>query len=170
MNRMIVAAVLLTGATLSLAGCDDAAPANNGAKAAAAPDTLPAGEYEVQAKVTSLRSTDGKVPLVKHKEGDVITSKGCVDAKGVPAPALFAAAGDECSVQNPYFSGGTINVTLSCTRKGVNGRIMVNVDGETTATGLKGHAVTTTFIDGPGDYDLKTELTGKRVGVCPPAA
>lgn len=164
--RLSISAALLAGLALPLAACDDGTPSNTAKPAAAAPDKLPAGEYEVTQKVASIRSTDGKTTLIKAKAGDTLTSRGCVDAKGVPAPELFAAAGDQCTAQNPYFSGGVINLTLSCTRKGVNGRIMVGVDGTTTATGLGGSATTTTFIDGPGDYELKTELTGKRVGAC----
>jgi len=172
MLKTMLLPMLLAGIMLPLAGCDEAAPtnaSNTAGAATAAPDTLAAGDYEVVAKVIGMRSTDGKTPLITAKPGDSITSRGCVDAKGVPEPKLFAAAGDQCTAENPYFRGGTVNVTLSCTRKGVNGKIMVNVDGSTTAAGFKGDATTTTFIDGPGDYELRTELTGKRVGACPKA-
>lgn len=165
--RTTIGTALLTGAAvLLLSGCGETPPATNTAKTAAAPDKLPAGEYEVTAKVASLRSTDGKTPLTKLKQGESVTTKGCVDDKGTPAPELFAAAGDQCTPQNPYLSGGVVNVTLSCARKGVAGKIMVNVDGATTAEGLKGNATTTTFIDGSGDYELRTDFTGKRIGAC----
>lgn len=166
LTRIAIMPALLAGLTLSLAACDSGQPASTAKPATAAPDKLAAGDYEVQAKVTSIRSTDGKTPLIKLKVGDVVTTHGCVDEKGTPEPALFAAAGDQCTAQNPFFSGGVVNVTLSCARAGVNGKIMVNVDGSTTAGGLKGNATTTTFIDGPGDYELRNELTGKRVGAC----
>jgi hypothetical protein len=166
----MILSALLAGLALPLGACGGE-PAEN-AVAAAAPQKLPAGEYEVQAKVTSIRSTDGKTPLVRHKVGDVLIGRGCVDDKGAPAPALFAAEGDQCRANDGYFSGGRINMTLDCTRKGVAGRIMVNVDGRTSAEGMSGNATTTSFIDGPGDYELRAELSGKRTGACsagPPA-
>jgi hypothetical protein len=171
MTRSMIMRASLASLALALAGCGNDQP--NGANTvAAAPDTLPAGNYEVQAKVTSIRSTDGKTPLARVKVGDVLTSRGCVDDKGTPAPVLFAADGDQCLANNGYYRGGRVNMTLDCTRKGVAGKIMVNVDGRTTADGLSGSATTTSFIDGPGDYELRTDLTAKRTGACsagPPA-
>ena len=171
MTRKMITQAVLACLALPLAACGGDQP-GNAAAPVAAPEKLPAGEYEVQARVTSIRSTDGKTPLVRLKEGDVLTSRGCVDDKGTPAPALFAAEGDQCRAGDGYFSGGRINMTLDCTRKGVAGKIMVNVDGRTSVDGLTGRATTTSFIDGPGDYELRAELTGKRTGACsagPPA-
>jgi hypothetical protein len=171
MTRKMIKPAVLACLVLPLAACGGD-QSGSAAAPAAAPAKLPAGEYEVQAKVTSIRSTDGKTPLARHKVGDVLTGRGCVDDKGAPEPELFAAAGDQCRANDGYFSGGRINMTLDCTRKGVAGRIMVNVDGRTSLDGLTGTATTTSFIDGPGDYELRAELTGKRTGACsagPPA-
>ena len=171
MTKKMIASAMLACLVLPLAGCGGDQP-GNGAAPAAAPEKLPAGAYEVEARVTSLRSTDGKTPLARVKVGDVLTARGCVDDKGTPAPELFAAAGDQCRANDGYFSGGRINMTLDCTRKGVAGKIMVNVDGRTSLDGLTGTATTTSFIDGPGDYELRAEVTGKRTGACsagPPA-
>ncbi|MCW3798016.1 DUF3617 domain-containing protein [Sphingomonas sp. BN140010] len=160
--------VVCAGAALLLAACGSDEPAQN--TAAAAPAKLAAGQYEVQMTVTSFRSTDGKTPLVKAKQGDVITGSGCVGADGTPAPELFAAKGDVCTVQNPYIRNGRMNLTLDCTRKGAPGRIMEEVNGSFTADGLTGTASTTSFIDGPGDYELKADVKGRRVGECTAAA
>ena len=157
--------VLTTAAALLLAGCGgEEAPVKN--TAAAAPAKLTPGQYEVTATVASFRSTDGNTPLVSAKQGDTITSSGCVGADGTPPAELFAAKGDQCSVQNPYVRNGRMNLTLDCTRPGTSGKIMAEVSGNFTADGLTGTASTTSFIQGPGDYELRTDVAGRRVGEC----
>ncbi len=160
--------LICAGAALLLTACGSDEPAQN--TAAAVPAKLAPGQYEVQMTVTGFRSTDGQTPVVKVKQGDVITSEGCVGADGVPAPALFAAKGDECTAQNPYIRNGRMNLTLDCTRKGVPGRIMEEVNGSFTADGITGKTSTTSFIQGPGDYELKADVKGRRVGECTAAA
>jgi hypothetical protein len=159
--------LMLSGALL-LAGCGGETAQEN--VAAAPPAKLTPGQYEVTASVSSSRSTDGTTPVVSAKQGDTITSQGCVGADGLPPAELFAAKGDECTVQNPYVRGGRMNLTLDCTRDGTPGKIMAEVNGNFTADGLTGTANTTSFIQGPGDYELRTDITGRRVGECTAAA
>ena len=160
MKRMVVTAA---GALL-LAGCGGEAPEQN--TAAAAPAKLTPGQYEVTATVASFRSTDGNTPVIAAKQGDTITTSGCIGADGAPSAELFAAKGDQCTVQNPYVRNGRMNLTLDCTRPGTPGKIMAEVNGNFTADGLTGSASTTSFIQGPGDYELKTDIVGRRVGEC----
>ena len=155
--------VMCAGAALLLAACGSDEPAQNTAATAA---KLAAGQYEVQMTVTGFRSTDGNTPVIKAKPGDVITSQGCVGADGTPAPELFAAKGDACTPQNPYVRNGRLNLSLDCTRKGTSGRIMQEVNGSFTADALTGKVSTTSFIQGPGDYELKGDVKGRRVGEC----
>ena len=157
--------VMSAGAALLLAACGSDEPAQNTA-ATATPAKLTPGQYEVQATVTGFRSTDGKTPVIKAKQGDVITSQGCVGADGMPAPDLFAAKGDECAPQNPYIRNGRLNVSLDCTRKGAPGRIMTEINGSFTADTMTGTTSTTTFLSGPGDYELRADVKGRRVGEC----
>lgn len=155
----------IAGAGLLLAACgggDDAA--TNVAQAP--PAKLTPGQYEVQATVTSFRSTDNSTPVLAAKQGDVLTSQACVGADGAPPPELFAAKGDVCQAQNPYVRNGRMNLTLDCTRKGTPGKIMAEVNGSFTADAMEGTATTTSFIQGPGDYELRAELKGRRVGEC----
>jgi hypothetical protein len=157
--------VLMTAGALLLAGCGgEEAPVQN--TAAAAPAKLTPGRYEMTATVASFRSTDGKTPVVSAKQGDKISTSGCVGADGAPPAELFAAKGDQCTVQNPYVRNGRMNLTLDCTRTGTPGKIMAEVNGSFTADGLSGTASTTSFIQGPGDYELRTDIAGRRVGEC----
>jgi hypothetical protein len=158
-NKLLIAA----GAVL-LAGCGGEAPVANTVEAA--PAKLTSGQYEVTATVSSFRSTDGNTPVIAAKQGDKITSRACVGPDGTPPPELFAAKGDQCTVQNPYVRNGRMNLTLDCTRKGTPGKIMAEVNGSFTTNGLTGSANTTSFIQGPGDYELRTDIAGRRVGEC----
>jgi hypothetical protein len=116
--------------------------------------------------VASFRSTDGATPIVQVKQGDTSTTRACLGADGAPPPELFAAKGDVCTSQNPYARNGRMNLTLSCKREGVFGSIMTEVNGSFTADSLKGSATTITSISGTGDYELRQDVTARRVGEC----
>lgn len=149
---------VLFGAVL-LAGCSQEAPKE---VAKAAPATLPAGTYEVTATVKSLVSTD-KTPLPTFaKEGDVITTRGCVGADGLPAPELLATRGDTCQIQNPYVRSGRMNVTLDCNRKG-QGQIMTMVDGKYDAESFTGTLTASSSFPGSGDYKMVQDITARKV-------
>lgn len=155
--------VLSAAAAAMLAACSEA-PVQN--QAAAVPAKLTPGQYEVTATVASFRSTDGKTPVISVKPGETITSQACVGADGAPPPELFAAKGDVCTVESPYVRNGRMNLTLNCTREGTSGRIMSQVNGKYTADSLNGSAETSTSLYGDGDYQLTTDLAGRRVGEC----
>lgn len=155
----------VTAAALTVASCGTEAPTNQ-ANTAAVAATPTAGEYEVTTTVTAFRSTDNQTPVVSAKQGDTGTSRACVGADGTLAPELFAASGDQCTAQNAYVRSGRINLALDCTRKGTPGKIMSEVNGSFTAEELKGSMTTTSFIQGPGDYELRQDFTARRVGEC----
>lgn len=152
--------IIVVASTLLLTACgpgEAEAP-----KKAATPATLPAGEYEVTAKVASLTSTD-KTPLPTFtKQGDSRTVRGCVGADGLPAPELLAAQGDSCQLQNPYVRSGRMNFQLNCQRKG-QGQVMADVTGSYTAEGFTGTLTATSFFAGPGDYRLVEEVSARKV-------
>lgn len=156
--------ILLAAAAALTAGCSEEAAVTNAP--AAAPATLAPGQYEITTTVTSFRSTDGNTPVVQAKQGDTATSRACVGAAGTPPPELFAAKGDVCTSGSAYARNGRMNLTLDCTRKGTPGKIMSEVNGSFTADSLKGSMSTTSFIQGPGDYELRQDFTGRRVGEC----
>jgi hypothetical protein len=150
--------VVLLGTAL-LAACSQEAPRE---AVKAAPATLPPGTYEVTATVKSLVSTD-KSPLPTFtKVGEVITSRGCVGADGLPTAELLAAKGDSCQVQNPYIRSGRMNLTLDCNRKG-QGQIMTMVDGKYDAEGFTGTANASSSFPGSGDYKLVQDVVARKV-------
>lgn len=155
MKRLFV----IAGTCLLAAACGDDAPRE---AAKPVPATLPPGQYEVTATVTSLASTD-KSPLPTFaKEGDRIVSQGCVGADGLPQPELLAAKGDVCQLQNPYVRAGRMNFQLDCSRQG-QGKIMVDVTGNYTADGFTGSLTANSFFAGAGDYRLVEELSARKI-------
>ena len=151
-------AMFVLGAVL-LAGCSEEAPRK---AAAAIPATLPPGQYEVSATVTTLASTD-KTPLPTFaKQGETIKTQGCVGADGLPAPELLAAKGDVCQLQNPYVRSGRLNFQLDCTRKG-QGKVMGDMMGKYTAEGFTGTLTATSYFPGPGDYKMVEGITARKV-------
>ena len=157
--------VLIIGSFAGLvAACSSEAPPAKPAEAA--PASLQAGEYEVTATVTSFRSTDDGTPVVQAKQGEVITSRACIGADGTPPAELFAAKGNSCAGQNVYARNGRLNMQLDCTRPGAPGKVMSEVNGSFTADSLKGSMTTNSFFQGKGDYELRADLAGRRVGEC----
>ncbi len=156
--------IMLGAAVMLIAGCGEDTSATN--TPLAAPATLAPGQYEITSTVTSFRSTDGNTPVVQAKEGAAAKSSACIGPDGTPPPELFAAKGDTCTSGNAYVRSGRINLTLDCTRKGTPGKIMSEINGSFTADALKGSMSTTSFIQGPGDYELRQDFTGRRVGEC----
>lgn len=160
MRSLIIMPLLL------LAACSQDAPPVD--KRASEAKQLQAGQYELTGKVTQLSSTDNSKPATKLKIGDTVTAKGCVAADGTPEPTLFSEAGDVCKPVTSYVSGAILNVQISCTRKGNPGVVTSTASGSFTADAFKAEVTSSTSFVGKGDYALTREVTGKRLGACPP--
>ena len=149
---------LLACTTLLLAACgQEEAP-----KKAAAPATLPAGEYEVTATVTSLTSTDNTPVPTFTRQGERTTTRGCVGADGLPTAELLATRGDSCQLQNPYVRNGRMSFQLNCDRPG-QGNVMADVSGTFTADGFAGTLTAASMFAGSGDFQLVQEITARKV-------
>jgi hypothetical protein len=152
---------LVIVAALALGACGQEGGDKPKAKAAA-PATLPAGEYEVTSTVTTLASTDNSPLPTFTKQGDRRTGRGCVGSDGLPAPELLAARGDVCQLSNPYVRSGRMNFQLNCQRPG-QGQVMADVSGSYTADGFTGTLTATSFFGGSGDFRLVEEITARKV-------
>lgn len=152
--------ILIITGSLMLAGCGNSAPP----PPAAPPAKLPAGQWEVSAKVTAL---DGKAAKeATLKVGDVSTSSACVGSDGVAPPALFVAEGNSCEAQSPYVRNGRVNMQMTCKREGSSQPAMADISGKYTADAITGDARVTTYVSGMDNYVVKQQLTGRRVGEC----
>lgn len=155
------------GLVLMLAACGSEAPKKEEAATDEAPETLPAGLYEVSAEVTALSSTDKSTPATKLKQGDKQVVKACVGEGGKPEPALLAEEGDKCEVKNSYIHYGRMSAQMSCTREGVSGLVMPAMNGSYSKDGFEGDINTLTYFSADGDYRMTRKVTAKRVGDCP---
>lgn len=145
------------------AGCSGGEEANNSAETAAAA-RMEAGQWETTFEVTALRSTDGTTPVLKTKVGDKETGPTCLAASDAdaPPPALFAGPGYTCTYTNSYVRGGRINASLTCTRKGLAGQVMMMVNGRFTATSFEGTVDANSYLAGTGDFALSRKMSGRK--------
>ena len=122
-----------------------------------------AGQWETSYEVTAIRSTDKTEPALKAAEGDRETGSVCIPAGGeaTPPPELFAGPGHECSYKNSYIRNGRITASLSCTREGIEGDLMMTVEGKYTATTFEGTVSTTTYLPGRGDFEMSRKMSGR---------
>jgi len=161
--------ILVTTSIILLAACSGGAPEKAEAPQAAA--ELEAGQWETITEVTRLTSTDKGKPVINTPAGTKTKGGGCVGATegGKPPPALFAMAGDKCAYKSFYMARGRVNASLSCTRPGLQGPIMMSVEGTYSATGIDAGATVETYFTGSGDVKIVSKITGSRAGPCPAA-
>ena len=129
--------------------------------------TMSAGHWETSSEVTEMRSTDKTEPVVKAAAGDKATHMTCVTEaeKAKPSPALFAGEGYSCKHKDgTYIRGGRLVASLDCTREGVNGQIMMQVDGSYKGDSFEARVKTTSDLPGRGDVEMNRKITGRKTG------
>ena len=133
-------------------------------KKEAAAETIDAGQWETSFEVTKFGSTDKTEPAVAAAVGDKATHPSCVPEaeKATPPPGLFAGEGYDCDYKNSYIRKGRITASLSCRRAGIEGEIMMSVDGSYKADSFEGMVSTTTYLPGRGDFQMERKLSGRK--------
>lgn len=158
---------------LALAGCGGggATSAQNDAAAAEPPESLPAGQWQLAAEVTSFRSVDHGAPSINTPVGTRTSGNACVGGgAGAQAPAaLFAEPGYDCHYSSYYARGGHISVNLMCRKSGLSGSIGITIDGTYTADGIDYTRLLRTQLSTDGDVEIDAHVTGHRTGACTPA-
>lgn len=149
---------------LMLAACGGAGEEKKAEEAAAA--TMEAGQWATDFEVTSIRSTDKTEPALKAAAGDKESGSACIPAgkEATPPGDLFAGPGYECATQNSYIRNGRINMSLKCSRPGIEGDIMHTVQGSYTGTTFEGKVDTITYLPGRGDFEMSRKMTGRKTG------
>ena len=157
-------AIMMVAAAAALAGCSGGGeqPKAKEGKAAA----LQPGEYEVSAKVDTIRSTDNTTPAIAAKAGDTVAAqRTCIPADGKFDSSLFTQAGDTCTEQSNFVRRGRMSIQYQCTRPG-KGPVTELVDGKFKADSFDATVTTQTYMSGSGDYEMVRSFTGRRVGEC----
>jgi hypothetical protein len=158
---------------LALGACSGGA-ADKAGEEAAAPATLPAGQWQANWEVTAMRQTDhAPKPAVAAKVGDKDQADLCV-GKGdgaKPNPALFGGPGYDCAYQSSYIKDGMMTADLACTRAGVHGAINMSMRGTYDSKSYEGTIEANSYLPGPGDFAMTRKIGGKFVApACQPAA
>ena len=137
---------------------------------AAAPkaSAMQAGQWETTTEVTRLTQKDQGTPKIDTPAGTKSTDRVCIGESEVkkPPPALFAGSASDCAYDNFYMSGGTLNVTMRCTRPGLSGEILVSAYGDYSADTFAATIETNTHLSTDGDVAIVAKMTGRHVGPC----
>jgi hypothetical protein len=151
---------------LFAAGCSNAPQQQ--AVAPNAAELMESGQWHVESEVTALRSTDKSTPALKIPVGTTASHDACVPEadRKKPAPVLFTGKDYSCKYDNLYVSNGLINGSLSCTKPGLSGQVLMSVDGSYTATSFDAELSMTSYLSGSGDFASTAKLAGKRTGAC----
>ena len=137
---------------------------------AARPASFPAGQWQADFEVENIRSTDKTEPALAAKAGDKESVAACATEGAGPPPELLAGPGYQCQPKNSYVRNGRMTVSLDCTREGIEGQVMMTVDGTYSADTVEGTVHTTTYLPGRGDFEMSRKFSGRRTGdTCTPA-
>lgn len=161
MRLVLVLPILLVAAC----GSGEESPTNKAAPKAA---SLAAGQWELTAETGNVRTLDQGTPKIEATSGARITETVCVGSDTRPPTALFAGAGYQCRYENYYLRNGRINITLSCSREGMQGTIDMSADGSFDGETLQYDRNLRTSLAGDGDVEIDARVTGRRTGQCTP--
>ena len=127
---------------------------------------MAAGQWETTHEVTAMRSADKTEPALKAAVGDKETGAACIEAgkEATPDAALFAGPGNKCSYKNTYIRNGRITASLSCRRAGIDGELMMTVEGKYTGTTFEGTVSTQSYLPGRGDFEMSRKMSGRQTG------
>ena len=172
MRIILTCSMLMPCSLLMAAACsgggDETAKADQPKKAA----LIEAGQWETTTEVVKLVQKDKGTPKINTPAGTKTVASVCIGADEVakPNPMLFAGTDSECTYGNFYMSGGTVNASLSCTRKGLDGKIMMTAYGDYEAQAFTTELDTATYFPADGDVNILAKVTGRRTGDCVPEA
>lgn len=150
---------------LLLAACSGETAEKNEAAPAAA--NIGPGQWELASEVTGFNRVDDGEPRIDTPVGTRATESVCVGAGERPLTAFFAGPGYDCSYGSYYVRNGRINVTLACTRAGLDGQIPIATEGRVLADGTVEFTRTTrTILASDGDVEITARVTGRRTADC----
>jgi hypothetical protein len=172
MKKLCLAALVLVAAC-SEGGGDEAAKRKAAADASKTLQLLP-GQWESTTEVTKVTQQDKAArPAIDTPAGTKSTASVCLteaDVKNPPASLLAGSDAYRCRSNNMYVSGGTLNTSLECSRKGLNGVVRMSIAGSYTADTIEADQDLSTFLTGDGDANITSKLTARRTGECTAAA
>ena len=154
---------------LFVAACGSGAAEDNKAATAAA-DNLDPGQWELATEVTAFRAVDEGEPKINTPAGTRTTESVCVAADARPPAEFFAGTGYDCTYGSYYLRNGRVNLTLSCSREGLEGQISIATEGRFEAGSAEFTRDVRTILTGDGDVEYTQRVTARRTGECTPEA
>lgn len=163
--------LLAFASLLILAGCSEEPGGGN--KAAGGADKaslkLAAGQWETVSEVTDMKQEDQGAPAMKADAGTKMTVSNCIgeaEGKKPPASVLAGIEGADCQYQNIYMSRGKLNASMSCTRPGLSGQILVSTEGSYTDKSFDLTSNVRTMLATDGDISFNAKVVGRHIGAC----
>lgn len=128
--------------------------------------SLSAGQWELASEVTAFSAVDQGPPRIDTPVGTRATETVCVGEGRLPS-VFLTGDGFRCSQDNYYVRNGRLNVTLRCTRDGLDGAIAIAADGRFEADSSEFTREIQTALAGEGDVQISQRVTARRTGDCP---
>lgn len=160
--------LLMVATLIGLGACSEGGEKNS-VKADQGASQLAAGQWLSTSEVTDMRKQDKGAPAMKADKGTRMEAKACVTEAEVknPPPALLAGLDDSsCTYQNIYMARGRINASLTCTKPGLAGQLLVSADGTYTDKSFELTSTVNTVLPGDGDISFDSKVTGRHSGAC----
>lgn len=155
--------IVLTMSAAVLAACSgDQATENKAEKAA----SLQPGQYEVTSEVTAFEVVEPGEAAINTPVGTRATASVCVGNEAQVNPALFANEGLNCQHGSYYARNGRMNMTMNCSKEGAAGNFGTTVEGTFQADSFEATRSVTSYLQGGGDVQISSRLTGRRTGEC----
>lgn len=161
--------LLAFASLLVLGACSE----GGGEKKAAEPDKgkleLAAGQWETVSEVTDMKKEDEGAPAIKADKGTRMEVSNCVgkgEGKKPPAAVLAGLENASCEYQSIYMSRGRLNASISCTRPGLSGQILVGTEGSYTDKSFDLASNVRTLLATDGDVSFNSNVTGRQTGAC----
>jgi hypothetical protein len=165
MRRIVVSALV------GLAACSGGGGEESSNKIDRASIRLEPGEWELTNEITNITLADQGTAAVPMKVGMRTTTKSCITPEQVeqPQPTIFASSKDTCTYKNFYMSRGRLVASMSCKQPGLDGEMLMTVEGDYTNTSMDVTVEMATSLVGPGDVKVNSKISGRRLGECPAA-
>ena len=130
---------------------------------------LAAGQWQTVSEVTDMKKEDDGAPAMKADKGTKMEVSNCVgegEGKKPPAAVLAGLENASCEYQSIYMSRGRLNASMSCTRPGLNGQILVGTEGTYTDKSFDLTSNVRTLLASDGDISFNAKVTGAHAGAC----
>jgi hypothetical protein len=120
-----------------------------------------------------MKKEDEGPPAIQAETGSKATISNCVgqgEGRKPPAAVLAGLDNAACEYQNIYMSRGRLNASMTCTRPGLSGNILVSTQGTYTDKSFDLTSNTRTLLATDGDVSFDSKLTGRHAGACTPTS